>query len=71
LVRPEQELKAFAKLDLEAGAADTLTFALDRTALAFYDPARPGWVAEPGEFELRIGASSRDIRLQQTIEVHP
>jgi beta-glucosidase len=62
LARPEQELRAFAKLALEPGETKTVEFALEPRALSYWDPERAGWVAEPGEFELRAGASSRDVR---------
>jgi beta-glucosidase len=62
LARPEQELEGFEKVALEPGETKTLRFRLTRAALSFYDPARPGWVAEPGQFEVRVGSSSRDIR---------
>ena len=62
LVRPEQELRAFEKVALDPGEKKTVRFALDRRALSFYDPAPEDWVAEPGEFEVRVGSSSRDIR---------
>ena len=64
LARPEKELKAFAKVSLEAGESKTVTLTLDRQSLAFYDPSIPGWVAEEGRFEVLVGASSADIRLQ-------
>ncbi len=63
LPRPPQELKGFAKVALGPGQTKTVSFSLDERSLAYYDPARKGWVAEPGEFEVRIGSSSRDIRL--------
>ncbi len=63
LARPEKELKAFAKVALEPGETRTVTFSLDRDALSFYDPGSRQWVVEPGEFEVLIGSSSRDIRL--------
>ncbi len=62
LARPDQELKAFEKVALEPGETKTVRFTLTRAALSFYDPAREGWVAEPGEFEVRVGSSSREIR---------
>jgi beta-glucosidase len=62
LARPEQELRAFAKLALEPGETKTVDFALEPRALSYWDPSRGGFVAEPGEFELRAGASSRDVR---------
>ena len=63
LVRPDKELKAFKKVMLRPGETRTVTFTLDRAALSFYDPGQKQWLAEPGEFEVLIGSSSRDIRL--------
>jgi beta-glucosidase len=68
LVRPEKELKAFAKVSLEPGETKTVTFTLDEEALSYYDPAYKAWVAEPGEFEVLVGASSRDIRLRASFD---
>ncbi len=62
LARPEQELCAFAKLALEPGETKTVEFTLEPRALSYWDPERSAFVAEPGEFELRAGASSRDVR---------
>jgi beta-glucosidase len=64
LPRPPKELKGFAKIDLQPGESQVLTFSLDERALAFYDPYKHAWVAEPGEFELLVGSSSSDIRLK-------
>ena len=64
LPRPPKELKGFAKLALKPGESGTVSFSLDERALAFYDPHKKAWVAEPGEFELLVGSSSRDIRLK-------
>jgi beta-glucosidase len=62
--RPVKELKGFAKVALQPGEDKTVAFELNERALAYYDPARRVWVAEPGEFEVLIGSSSRDIRLK-------
>jgi beta-glucosidase len=62
LPRPRKELKRFAKLALEPGEEQIVAFTLDERALAFYDPQQKRWVAEPGEFELLVGSSSRAIR---------
>jgi beta-glucosidase len=62
LHRPEKELKGFAKVALEPGETKTVTLALDRISLAYYDDLAHEWVAEAGEFELLVGASSQDIR---------
>jgi hypothetical protein len=69
LVRPEKELKAFVKVALLAGETKTVTFTLDRAALSFYDPGQRQWIAEPGQFEVLIGSSSRDIRLHERFEL--
>ena len=63
LVRPEKELKAFAKIEIQPGEKKTVSLMLDQEAFWFYNPAKGGWITEPGEFEIMIGASSRDIRL--------
>jgi beta-glucosidase len=49
---------------LQRGESLAVSFELDERALAFYDVDRKAWVAEPGEFEVLIGSSSRDIRAQ-------
>jgi len=66
LVRPEKELKAFAKVELQPGEVKTISFTLKPEALAYYDPDRKEWYAEPGEFELMLGRSAQDIRLRQS-----
>jgi beta-glucosidase len=63
LERPLKELKAFKKVGLKPGETKQVQFELGERDLAFYDPARGRWVAEPGEFEILAGSSSRDIRL--------
>jgi beta-glucosidase len=62
LERPFKELKAFAKVALEPGERKTVSLPLSRQSLAFYDPVMADWVTEAGEFEVLVGASSRDIR---------
>lgn len=69
LPRPVKELKGFAKVMLAPGEQKVVSITLDRRAFAFYDPQSSGWVVEPGTFEILVGASSRDIRLQAPIEV--
>jgi beta-glucosidase len=65
LARPAKELKAFAKIELAPGETKTVTLHLTREAFWFFDPARNGWVTEPGEMEILVGSSSRDIRLRE------
>jgi len=67
--RPAKELRAFAKLHLEAGEARKVTVRLDRRAFAVWDVASHSWLVEAGEFEVLVGSSSVDIRLRKVIAV--
>ena len=49
---------------LRPGQTENVTFTLDESAMSFFDPGKQDWVAEPGAFEVLIGASARDIRLR-------
>jgi beta-glucosidase len=68
ITRPVEELKDFQKIFLKAGESKTIKFIIDKEKLSFYNQ-KLEWVAEPGEFDLMIGASSRDIRLQEKFEM--
>ena len=65
--RPYQELKAFQKITLEASESKPIDILLDETALSFFDPGSNDWITEPGQFEILIGSSSRDIRSRKII----
>lgn len=71
LARPEKELKAFTKVDLAPGETKTVRMTLDREAFWYYNPARGGWIVDPGDFEIMVGASSRDIRLRGDVTLLP
>jgi beta-glucosidase len=62
LARPPKELKGFRKVFLKPGETKKVSFTLDKRSLSFYDPDKKQWMAEPGEFEVLVGSSSRDIR---------
>jgi beta-glucosidase len=64
LERPDKELKAFAKVHLDAGQAQAVQLTLDMRSLAYFDDAQQAWVAEAGEFELLVGQSSADLPLR-------
>ncbi|MFN2272574.1 MAG: fibronectin type III-like domain-contianing protein, partial [Anaerolineae bacterium] len=68
LMRPEKELKAFAKVALEPGETKTVAFTLDQEALSYYDPASKRWVAEAGEFQVLVGSSSQDIHMVESFD---
>lgn len=68
VVRPVKELKDFKKIMLQPGETKTVTFSVNRDKLSFYN-AQLQWVAEPGEFEVMIGASSADIKAVQNLQL--
>ena len=66
VTRPVKELKSFAKILLPPGETKTVELAITPESLAFWD-VRMKYTVEPGEFEIMVGSSSRDIDLQKTI----
>lgn len=71
VIRPVKELKGFEKIALEPGESKTVSFELSKRAWAYYDVEAKGWYAEEGEFRILAGASSQDIRLEETVYVTP
>ena len=67
--RPNKELKGFAKVELAPGDETEVTLTLDRRAFAYFDAGSRDWVVEASDFEILIGASSRDIRLASTLRL--
>lgn len=70
LLRPELELKGFAKVHLEAGAYTTVEFSLPPRAFAAWHTEPEAWMIEPGQFELLLGTSSATIHERRFIECH-
>ncbi len=67
--RPEQELRAFAKTGiLGPGEAEEVQVTIPVVSLTYWDEAAHDWALEPGVYEIRAGASSRDIRGKQEVE---
>lgn len=69
IIRPEQELRGFQKVDLRAGESKLVQFRLKKRDFAYYNTGLADWHVESGRYEIRLGASSRDIRLSQTVAV--
>ncbi len=66
LVRPKKELKGFKKVSLKPGESKIVRFVVNQRDLSYYDPYKAEWIAEPGEFEVMIGSSSRNIQAKKT-----
>ncbi|MBZ5583944.1 MAG: glycoside hydrolase family 3 C-terminal domain-containing protein, partial [Acidobacteriia bacterium] len=68
--RPIQELKRFQRISLQPGETKTARFTLPVSELSFWDVRRGAFTVEKGSVDLRVGASSRDIRLSQPVSVN-
>ncbi len=67
VARPEQELKGFAKVKLKPGAKKTVQIELDPQAFSHWDVDAGKWRVHKGEYEIRVGTSSRDIWLYERV----
>ena len=67
--RPQKELKGFDKIYLKAGESKQVEIELDEDAFRYFNVRQNRWVFEKGEFEILVGASSRDIKLTGKIKI--
>ncbi len=68
--RPDKELKGFEKISLEPGETKTVTMTLDHRSFAWYHTDLKDWYAASGKYDILIGASSRDIRLSESVQMN-
>jgi beta-glucosidase len=66
--RPVQELAGFRRIHLEPGETKTVRFIINPSQFAFLD-RNMQWKTEKGEYMIRLGASSEDIRLESSFSV--
>jgi len=66
--KPVRELKGFTKVALKPGETKTVQFTVQPRALAYFDTPGHQWKADAGDYEIQVGASSRDLR--QKAELH-
>ncbi len=69
ILRPARELKGFARVSLESGETKTVEICLDDKAFRYFNVKTNKWETESGEYEIQVGASSRDIRLKASVAV--
>ena len=67
VVRPLQELKAFDRVLLKPGEKRLITLPLDDRAFSYWHPTQKAWTIDKGSYEIRVGASSRDVRLKAVV----
>jgi beta-glucosidase len=65
--RAQQELKGFAKVALAPGQSQVVELSLDTRDFSYYNTTVSDWAVEDGQYEIRVGASSEDIRLTTTV----
>ena len=68
--RARKELKEFARVSLEPGETANVELTLDKCAFQYFSVDLDQWVIEPGVYSIMVGASSRDIRLTEDIDVN-
>lgn len=67
--RPVKELKGFDKVHLKPGETKTVTLHLTRDDFMYFSGKKRKWVFEKGDYIIRVGASSQDIRLEQPVRL--
>ena len=65
--RPEKELKGFAKVYLKAGESKEASIAFDDKTFRYFNVKTNKWEVEDGNYQIMIGASSADIKLEANI----
>jgi beta-glucosidase len=68
--RPFKELKGFRKVSLAPGEHTLVQIELPPSAFAFWSTKMDNWLVEPGDFEILVGSSSRDIRLKSQFNLN-
>lgn len=64
---PPKQLKGFQKLTLAPGQTGHVHLTLDGRSFSYWDTKTHGWQIAPGTYQILVGSSSRDIRLQTTL----
>lgn len=68
--RPVKELKGFDKFLLQPGESKRVSLKLTKRDFSYWDEDSHSWKAEPGAYEILVGASSADIRLKTNFQLN-
>ena len=66
---PPRQLRAFTKVNLEAGQSHSVRLNLNPQSFSIYDPNLHAWKMPGGKYKILVGTSSRDLPLQRSIDV--
>jgi beta-glucosidase len=62
-------LRGFEKVSLDIGESTSVGFNLMRKDLSFWDVVSQNWIVANGTYGIYVGSSSRNIQVQQTVNV--
>ncbi len=69
IIRPKRELRGFRRVSLQPGESKEVTIPFTDRTFAYFDVNTNGWQVEAGDYDILIGASSEDIRLNASLTV--
>jgi beta-glucosidase len=69
VLRPDRELKAFARVELEPGQTRTVSLELTGRAFEFFDLRTGTWQTEAGDYDILVGPNVRDLQLAATVHL--
>ena len=67
--RADKELKAFERVELNAGEKKRVKLTLDRSAFEYYSTVLRKWCVEPGKYSIFVGSSSADLRIAIDVDI--
>lgn len=67
--RAKKELKGFVKVELQPGESKVVEIPFDKYSFRFFNVKENAWQCEKGEYQIYVGASSKDIRLNGSLKV--
>ncbi len=69
IFKPKKELKGFEKIELKPGEEKLITVVLSKKDFEYYNVETKKWEIESGKYKILVGKSSKDIVLEQEIEI--